>query len=260
MRPGCSLDSAMNLEPERPPSPDLAAAYGELQNLLLDGPNVTDFLQQLAVLSAALIPRTSCGLTIRRDHQIATVASSDELAMQLDEIQYSRSQGPCLQAMRTRERIQVTDLATETRWGDYRIHALTAGVRSSVSLPLIIDEISLGALNLYSRAPDNFPEPDIRRAESFALQSATALTLLLRQAKQATIEDQLLEGLATRAIIDQALGIVMAQRQIGSAAAFGILREASQNGNRKISVIAAELIETITGHPLCHLARLPAAI
>jgi GAF domain-containing protein len=239
----------VNHEPEGLPALDLAAAYSELQNLLLDGPHVTGFLDQLATLSAALVPRTSCGVTIRRNHQVATVASSDEFAMRLDEVQYGRGQGPCLQAMHTRERVQVTDLATEDRWGDYRLHALAAGLRSSVSLPLIVDSTNLGALNLYSRTRDNFDQPDIQRAESFALQGATALTLLLRYAKQATIEDQLLQALGTRAIIDQALGIVMAQRQISSAAAFGILRETSQNGNRKLSVVAGEIIETTTGHP-----------
>lgn len=239
----------MNHEPEVLPALDLAAAYSELQNLLLDGPDVTGFLQQLATLSAALIPRTSCGITMRRDHQVATVASSDEFAMQLDEIQYGHGEGPCLQAMRTRERVQVTDLAAEDRWGGYRLHALAAGLRSSVSVPLTVDSAKRGALNLYSRTLDNFDQPDIQRAESFALQATTALTLLLRYAKQATIEDQLLQALATRAIIDQALGIVMGQRQISSAAAFGILRETSQNGNRKLSVVAAEIIETTTGAP-----------
>jgi GAF domain-containing protein len=239
----------VNHEPEGQPALDLAGAYSELQNLLLDGPDVTGFLQQLATLSAALVPRTSCGVTIRRNHQVATVASSDEFAMQLDEIQYGHGEGPCLQAMRTRQRVQVTDLAAEHRWGGYRLHALAAGVRSSVSLPLTVDSTGRGALNLYSRTLDNFDQPDIQRAESFALQAVTALTLLLRYAKQATIEDQLLQALATRTIIDQALGIVMAQRQIGAAAAFGILRETSQNGNRKLSAVAAEIIETTSGRP-----------
>jgi GAF domain-containing protein len=239
----------VNHEPEGLPALDLAAAYSELQNLLLDGPDVTGFLQQLATLSAALVPRTSCGVTMRRNHQVATVASSDEFAMQLDEIQYGHGEGPCLQAMRTRERVQVTDLAAEDRWGGYRLHALAAGLRSSVSLPLTIDSTKRGALNLYSRTSDNFDQPDIQRAESFVLQATTALTLLLRYAKQATIEDQLLQALATRAIIDQAMGIIMGQRQISSAAAFGILRETSQNGNRKLSVIAAEIIESTTGAP-----------
>ena len=233
----------------RRPALDLAAACSELQNLVLDGPDVAAFLQQLATLSAALVPLTSCGVTMPRDRQVATAGSSDEFAMQLDEIQYARGQGPCLQALRTGKRVQVTDLTTEDRWRAYRIRALAAGVRSSVSLPLTVDGTSIGVLNLYSRAPGSFDDSDIRRVESFTLQAATALTLMLRLARQATLEGQLLEALATRAVIDQALGIVMAQRQIDSVAAFGVLREASQNSNRKLSIIAAELIETTTGNP-----------
>ena len=108
---------------------------------LLDWPDVVGFLQQLAALSAALVPRTSCGVTMHREqHQAATVGSSDEFAMLLGEIQYGRGQGPCLQALRTGKRVKVPDLATDDRWGEYRLHALAAGVRSSVSLPLTVND------------------------------------------------------------------------------------------------------------------------
>src|SRR5712691_2245092 len=116
----------------RRPALDLAAAYSELHNLVLAGPDVAAFLRQLATLSAALVPLTSCGVMMRRDHQAATAGSSDKFAMQLGEIQYTLGQGPCLQALRTGQCVQVTDLDTEDRWGDYRIRALAAGARSSV--------------------------------------------------------------------------------------------------------------------------------
>ena len=164
---------------------NVAAAHGERQNLLLDRPDVVGFLQQLAALAAALVPRTSCGVTMRRDHHVATVASSDEFAMLLGEIHDSRGQGPCLQALRTGERVKVVDLATDDRWGQYRLHALAAGVRSSVSLPLTVNDATIGAVNLYSRARNSFGNKDIRRAEALTLQAATALTLLLRYAPQA---------------------------------------------------------------------------
>jgi GAF domain len=163
---------------------NLTAAHSELQNLL-DWPDVVGFLQQLAALSAALVPRTSCGVTMRRDDQAATVAGSDEFAMLLGEIQYGRGQGPCLQALRTGERVKVSDLATDDRWVEYRLHALAAGVRSSVSLPLTVNDATIGAVNLYSRARNSFGKKDIRRAEALALQAATALTMLLRHARQA---------------------------------------------------------------------------
>ena len=49
---------------------DLASSSAELQNRLLDRPEVTEFLQTLAVLSAALVPGTHCGITLRRDDTI----------------------------------------------------------------------------------------------------------------------------------------------------------------------------------------------
>lgn len=63
------------------------------------------------------------------------------------------------------------------------------------------------------------------------------------------LDEQLREALATRAVIDQALGIVMFSHKIGAGSAFEILRHASQTRNRKVSAIAADLIETMTGHP-----------
>lgn len=228
----------------------LAAAYGELQNLLLEGQDVTAFLTEVAELAASVVPDSSCGITLRRDTEVATVASSDEFATQVDEIQYGRGQGPCLQSLHTGEEVAAPDLSTDDRWSDYRIHALIHGVRSSLSLPLRFEqEAVLGALNLYARTPHAFGELETSRARNFARQASTALTLVLRRAEQQVLEEQLRDALATRGIIDQALGMIMAQQRVSAADAFALLREASQAQNRKLAEIAATLIETLSGHP-----------
>jgi GAF domain-containing protein len=247
-------DSDSSQSPERNDNEDqqlaLSAAYEELQRLLIDSTGVTDFLDQVAHLAASVIAGSSCGITLRRGGEVATVASSDRFATQVDEIQYGRGQGPCLEAMNTSTEVLVEDMATEQRWGDYRMHALTYGVRSSVSMPLRLDnEAALGALNLYSQAAYGFSARDTTRARDFARQAGTALSLVVRRAERTKLEDQLRDALATRAVIDQAMGIVMGQRQIGSAEAFTVLREASQAQNRKLSHVAADLIESITGQP-----------
>jgi len=229
---------------------ELSAAYGELQNLLLDGPDVTTFMQQVVTLAASIVtPPAACGVTLRRDHEISTVAHSGELANRADEIQYGRGQGPCLEVLHTGMVVSVPDLASDERWPDYRSHALTQGVRSSLSLPLTAQGATVGALNIYTSNQHDFTAGEIGHATAFTKQAATGLAIVLRHADQVKLEDQLREALATRAVIDQALGIVMGQRGCGATEAFGVLREASQHRNRKVHDIAAELIETITGQP-----------
>jgi GAF domain-containing protein len=228
---------------------ELAAAYSELQNLLLEGPDVTAFLEQVVQLAAAVVPATACSITMRRDKQVTTAASSHEMALAVDEIQYGRGQGPCLLAMRTGQLVPVPDLATDARWPDYRPYALAQGVASSLSVPLTVEGDPLGAVNLYGAQVAQFDGEPTQRAEAFAEQTVTALRIVRHQARQTTLERQLREALATRAIIDQAIGMIAGQQHITATAAFSLLREASQHRNVKLGAIAAEIIESISGHP-----------
>lgn len=230
--------------------PDLASAYAELQNLLISTSELNEFLDELAALAVAVItPVASCGITLRRDGQPMTVAASSPLAREIDELQYGRGMGPCLQAMRTGKMVAVTDLAAENRWGDYPSHAMERGVAGSLSLALTSGSASVGAMNLYTTAAHVFSNAEIAQATAFAGQASGALSLVIRHATQLTVESQLREALASRAVIDQAIGAIMGHRQCSAADAFAFLRETSQQQNVKLHNVAAALIETITGHP-----------
>jgi GAF domain-containing protein len=227
----------------------LADAYGELQRLLLETANLTDFLQQVTQIAAAAVGTDACGITLDHDGEPVTVASSDHLANHVDEIQYSRGEGPCLFSMSTGSTVLIRDLAEEERWPDYAPRAIAAGIRSSLSLPLTMGEETVGALNLYASKPDSFGDDQQNLAETFARQAVTAMTIARRQADRISLEDQLRQALESRAVIDQACGIIMGQRRCTSREAFAILRETSQQLNRKLAAVAAGVIETATGRP-----------
>ncbi len=53
--------------------------------------------------------------------------------------------------------------------------------------------------------------------------------------------------LTSRAVIDWAIGIVMAQQHCDAEAAFGILRRASQNRNVRLRELAAEIVTAVSG-------------
>lgn len=226
---------------------DLASAYVELHHLILDGPSVEDFLRRLCEIAAEIVPGTHCGIMLRRDDHETRSAGSDEIARQMDEVTHLRGRGPNVEAMLTARRVHVPDVRTETRWAGYGAHALTNGIHSVLSLPLVVGE-STGALGLFGDSVDAFAEADMSRVGQFAEQAAIFLTVVLQQADERALHEQLREALSTRALIDQALGIVMYLEKIGASDAFAILRKASQDSNRKVTEIAAEIVESMTGH------------
>jgi GAF domain-containing protein len=228
---------------------DLGDALSELSHLMLATPALNELLEQLARLAAEVVsPTAFCGITLQQHNLPLTVASSGPVASHLDEIQYGQDDGPCLQSMRTGEPVIVPDMVTERRWGTYPAYALGYGVRSCLSLPLSVDTDVRGALNLYAEQPDGFNEEDVSRARVFAAQTCAALAMSTRHAHQMELTGQLREALSQRAVIDQALGILMAQQGCDQEAAFRILRNASQHRNRKLRELAVDIVTAVGGH------------
>jgi GAF domain-containing protein len=228
----------------------LASASGQLLGLLVESPDLDAFLDKIAHLAADVVdPAAACGITVRRDGQPFSAATSNELAAQVDQLQYDADEGPCLDALRGGTVVQVDDLSREERWDDYRPHALAHGVLGSLSLPLIVDGERLGALNLYSTDRDAFDGSQRQHAEAFAAQCTAALTLSLRQIHQVQVQQQLAEAMVSTSVIDQAIGILMGQQRCTASVAFDLLRQASQNRNRKLRDVAADIITKVSGEP-----------
>ena len=229
---------------------DVAVSIAELQGLLLGTDSIDEFLTEVAVLAARTLgDGLACGITLQPNGRPLTVASSGLLASQLDELQYGLDQGPCLSAIRMGEEVQIDDLATEQRWHKYALRALAHGVRSSLSLPLNTQRGPVGAVNLYSRSPGFFQDADKRHARRFADNASVAVGIAARIASHAVLTDQLRDALASRAVIDQAIGVIMAEQRCSAGEAFAILRTASQNRNTKLRQIAIDIVTSITGNP-----------
>jgi GAF domain-containing protein len=227
---------------------DFRASITELQAVLLGTESIDGFLQELASLAARELGEgLSCGITLQPDGRPLTVASSDANAAQIDELQYGLDHGPCLTALRTGELVRIDDLASDQRWGEYAIRALARGVRSSLSMPLTAQHRMAGALNVYSGRPHVFGEAQTRLAGRFTQDAAVAVGIAARLAARAELTGQLRAWLASRAVIDQATGVIMAEQRCTATGAFAILRAASRNRNVKLRQVAEQIITGITG-------------
>jgi transcriptional regulator with GAF, ATPase, and Fis domain len=230
---------------------DRARAAHELQQLLLDTEDFTEFLNELSRYAVETVaPAMACGLTMQRDSKFVTVASSDDFARCLDEVQYSHDKGPCLTALRTATTVIVTDLATDDRWSeDYQADAFAHGLAASISVPLDAGAELRGALNLYATQPHVFDTTAQHQAESLAEEASRALRLALRLSDQIQLTRNLETAMASRSVIDQTLGIIMAQNRCTADEAFTILRRASNHRNIKLRDLAQEITTRINGQP-----------
>jgi GAF domain-containing protein len=224
--------------------------FSALQDALLGTESVEQFLHEMAVLAAGLVGNgMSCGMTMQPDGRLVTVACSDPVAAQVDEIQYELDDGPCLRAMRAGQVVRIDDTAAKEQWPEFEAQAVSYGVRSCLALPLNADGRPVGALNLYASSASAFGPAEAQRAAEFAHNASGALALAVRLASHAALIDQLRSSLESRTVIDQALGIIMARERCNQDRAFSILRSASQNKNVKLRDIARALVTSISGEP-----------
>ncbi|MFG1809572.1 GAF and ANTAR domain-containing protein [Streptomyces sp. NPDC049040] len=225
---------------EHTTAPDVTA-------LLLDTDSLDGFLQALAEEALAQAPAAGgVGVTLERADRPLTVASTGGAA-DLDEAQYGRDDGPCLQAMRTGTEIVVPDFLGEQRWGPYPAYAVACGARSSLSLPIAPHTDTAGALNLYSPKPSGFADADTDRLRALAAQATGAVALAQRIADAREFTADLQAALQSRAVIDQAIGVIMGQQRCGPDRALDVLRTASQHRNTKLRDLCTDLIADITG-------------
>jgi GAF domain-containing protein len=229
---------------------EATADLKELQDALLGTESVEQFLHEMALLAAGLVSGgLSCGMTMQSSGRPVTLACSDPVAAQVDEVQYELDDGPCLHAMRHAQMVRIKDTSEKARWPEFEAQAEAHGIRSCLALPLNADGKPVGALNLYAPAASAFGAAEVRRAENFAEYASGALTLAMRMATRAALIEQLRSSLTSRTVIDQALGIIMAREHCTQARAFAIMRSASQNSNTKLRDIAAAIVTSVTGEP-----------
>jgi len=224
-----------------------------LQNALLETDTVEQFLHELALLAARTVgdgEGMSCGMALRRrGRPVSAAACSDSLASEADRVQYESDDGPALHALRHARPVNVRDTASEGRWPRFCRTAASLGIRSCCAAPMIHDGEPVGALMLYARQPGAFGPQEARRAEELARHASGALTLSLRMASCADQNDQLRSSIVSRAIIDQALGVIMATERCPQDKAFAMLRSVSQNSNVKLRDLAATIVTRVSGEP-----------
>ena len=199
-------------------------------------------LDRVARLAVDAVPTAEMsGITMVVEGRAKTAVFTDDRAPEIDSAQYETGIGPCLDAFRHQEVVRIDDTTKDERWPAFSAAAAAHGVRSVMSLPLVANHEGLGALNFYSRATA-FSDDDVQVGQSFATQAAVVLANTQAYWDAHQLSQDLSTAMQSRAVIEQAKGILMGTQRCGPDEAFQILVRASQRENRKLREIAEEVV------------------
>ena len=222
----------------------LQAALAELGGLSFADHSLDSVLLQVTDLAAHLArAELATSVTLLSDGRPSTVAATDELAVDLDLVQYRLSTGPCLQAAATGELVEVADLPTERRWAGFPERAAARGCRGMVSAPFPPAEVA-GGINLYVRSAEAWDDEARRQTARFLARAAVPVVNRYLYARALTRAEHLQTAMASRAAIEQAKGILMERLKLSSDGAFEALVRASMARNTKLRDVADDVVTT----------------
>jgi GAF domain-containing protein len=215
-----------------------------LAGILVAEQSLEATLLEVLTLACAAVPGGDMGgVTLLGREGPTTAVATEEKARMVDAIQYQVGAGPCLDAYRRQQVNRIDSTIDDDRWPEFSRGAAQAGIRSILSLPLVVAGDGLGALNLYCREPNGFSAADEATGALFGSYASVALANARVYWRAQTLAGQLEEALSTRGVIEQAKGILVAEQGCSADEAFEILVRASQRAHTKLHDVAAQLVE-----------------
>jgi GAF domain-containing protein len=223
---------------------DLRDSLSALSRLATGSLDLRDVLTRVAEFAVAAIPGADgAGLTLLEAGHGDTIVATAPFVAEVDAIQYTIEQGPCITAAKEGRTVRSGALGDDTQWPDFGPRVKQLGVHSVLSLPLLIPGGVVGAMNVYAHPVNSFDDHAVELGELFAVPAAIAVQNAQVLAQTKRLAHQLQAALTSRAVIDQALGILMSRTGSTSDQAFDRLRDRSQSDNVKLREVAQRVVD-----------------
>lgn len=218
-------------------------ALSEFTHLLLTAYDIEDVLPQLSERVTGVLDVAGCGVTLARDGRLEFDSGSGGEVAVLEAAQEQAQQGPCVDAYTSGEVVAVADLAQEReRWPAYCEAAARTSIGAVASIPMRVDGMVVGVVDLYARGTREWEEDDLMAAGVMANMATAYLVNFAQQREQAALTEQLQGALDARVVIEQAKGMLAARHGTSPQEAFELLRAHARSHRLKVRDVAAAVV------------------
>jgi hypothetical protein len=172
-----------------------------------------------------------------------TIAASDSVALRIDELQIDLGEGPCWDAMATSRPILEPDIRDNprTNWPAFSAAVMDQPVGSLFAFPLIVGNLKIGAVDLYSSERAHLNPTQIHNATAMA--SAVSRHVLRRALHEIGGEYENSGTTYSRRIVHQATGMLIAQLRVPSDDAALILQGQAFATDRTMMDVAQAVVD-----------------
>ena len=173
-----------------------------------------------------------------------SLCTTDSTSAQIEQVQYTLGEGPCVDAHRQGRPVLEPDLAGAGagRWAAFAEPIVAAGVGATFGFPLRVGAVRLGALNLYRDQPGELT--DDQHADALVLADVAAEVILLLQANApaGTLANELARSADLHVVVHQAAGMVAVQLRISVTDALVRLRAHAFAYDRPLREVADDVV------------------
>jgi hypothetical protein len=216
-----------------------------------------DAADRLCGACVNLLDVDGAALSIIYDGAISrSLGASSMISRELDELQFTLGEGPCLDAVNSAAPVLVPDLNDPAmeRWPGFARAAAQRGVQAVFALPVAVASLPIGALDLYRTRTGDLEASRLAGGLIAAELAALPLLDLMGMDLDAAVSDERSDAWEqlsslTRLEAYQAAGILIAQLGISASEAMARLRAYAFAHNRTATEVALDIIE--------HRLRLP---
>jgi hypothetical protein len=230
----------------------LTEACAELADTLADDYDVIDLAHRLARHCVRLLPVAEAAVLLAggvRDGVGTTevVAAAGDRARALALRQLEWAEGPAVDCARGGEPCALGDPARDAaRWPRFAPLVRKQGFASGHALPLRRRSETVGALVLLREAGGGLSPFAVRAAAALAAVAATGILAERAVHERAALAGQLQSALTSRAVIEQAKGVLVARSGLDPDAAFTALHTHARNTGQRLGQLARDLVNGVT--------------
>jgi GAF domain-containing protein len=224
---------------------DVRHALHELGRLRFGEMRVEDAMHQIVQTTHAIFSVDGAGLMLADvDHHLLNAAVSDERMRHLEELQIRHQQGPCISAFEDKELVRAEDLVNDDRWPDFSPHAVARGVGAVLASPIPYNQDAVGVVAVLSEQTRPWSAEAELGLLAFTDLAALLIATMMMGEQQTALAAQLQGALNSRAVIEQAKGVLIGQQGLSARDAYTQLRAQARAERRKLAVVAAQIVDS----------------